>query len=162
MDLFGQKEIRALSWKQPFAELMLHGKIETRTWDTKYRGLVLICASKTPYNENQVMDIAGVDQACRIFNFLNDKAIKERHGVAIAVGKLVHSRPMTPEDEEKCFVSYHKPWFTEDEKATRAMSLWCHVYEEVRAIVPFDWKGSQGWRKLDEETIKKIQYLDGN
>ena len=29
--------IRSLVWKEPFASLMLQGKIETRTWSTKYR-----------------------------------------------------------------------------------------------------------------------------
>jgi hypothetical protein len=43
------QKLMALSWKQPYAELMLHGKIETRTWQTKYRGWVMVCASKQPY-----------------------------------------------------------------------------------------------------------------
>lgn len=42
-------DIRALSTKQPYASLMLHGKVETRTWDSKYLGWVLICASKQAY-----------------------------------------------------------------------------------------------------------------
>jgi hypothetical protein len=49
---FLNQEIRALTWKEPYASLMLHGKIETRTWYTKYRGLVLICAGLKHYNEN--------------------------------------------------------------------------------------------------------------
>ncbi|MGD9275555.1 MAG: ASCH domain-containing protein [Candidatus Pacearchaeota archaeon] len=42
--------MKALSLKQPFAELILHGKkkIELRNWNTKFRGEFLIHASKIP------------------------------------------------------------------------------------------------------------------
>jgi len=148
--LFENEVIRALSWKQPYAEMMLHGKIETRTWNTNYRGLVLICASKKGYNFNQVYSIAGDKQILRITDVLgrnNDHWYGlHRSGIAIAVGRLIDCRPMRKEDEDKCFVEFHP-------------DLYCHVYEDVKEIKPFDWKGSQGWKKLDEETIKKITLL---
>ena len=42
--------MKALSLKQPFAELIVSGrkKIELRKWNTKFRGQFLIHASKTP------------------------------------------------------------------------------------------------------------------
>ncbi|MBI5884915.1 ASCH domain-containing protein [archaeon] len=42
--------MKALSLKQPFAELILQGKktIELRKWNTKFRGVFLIHASKNP------------------------------------------------------------------------------------------------------------------
>jgi len=42
--------MKALSLKQPFAELILQGekKIELRNWNTKFRGEFLIHASKNP------------------------------------------------------------------------------------------------------------------
>ena len=42
--------MKALSIKQPFAELILQGrkKIELRKWNTRFRGEFLIHASKTP------------------------------------------------------------------------------------------------------------------
>lgn len=42
--------MKALSLKQPFAELILQGrkKIELRKWNTKFRGEFLIHASKKP------------------------------------------------------------------------------------------------------------------
>ena len=45
--------MKALSLKQPWAELILQGKktIETRTWNTKFRGKFLIHASLTPNAE---------------------------------------------------------------------------------------------------------------
>lgn len=45
--------MKALSIKQPFAELILQGrkKIELRKWNTKFRGEFLIHASKIPVKE---------------------------------------------------------------------------------------------------------------
>ena len=42
--------MKALSLKQPWAELIMMGKktVETRTWSTKFRGKFYIHASKTP------------------------------------------------------------------------------------------------------------------
>lgn len=138
------KEMRYLGWKQPYANLMLHGKAETRTWPTKYRGLVLITASKIPYSDNKIIEISGIRQFNRIR--LNLKGSHLRYGYAIAVGRLVDCRPMQVEDEYKCFVQYQK-------------GLYMHVYEDVKPIVPIQIKGAQGWRKLSKEFIDKIEYL---
>lgn len=50
--------MRQLSVKQPWASMIAdgHKTIETRTWATPYRGLILVCASKRPSN----MGPAGV------------------------------------------------------------------------------------------------------
>lgn len=143
-DIFGNPEpIRALSWKEPFASLMLHGKIETRTWATKYRGLVLICASKKGYTEGDLIAISGESGAQRILHFLRDYSISEQSGVAIAIGRLVDCRKMKPEDEEKTFVKYRS-------------ELWCHVYDQVTPISPLGWIGSQGWGKVPEATAEHV------
>ena len=137
--------IRALSWKEPFASLMLHGKIETRTWSTKYRGWVLICASKAPYNDRQIHSIAGLNQHRRIF-----EAFPGKYGVscgyAIAIGYLANCRPMAPSDTDLCFVEYRD-------------DLYCHIYIHVKPIVPFEWRGSQGWKTLGEADRAKIKLL---
>lgn len=46
--------MKALSLKQPFAELVVSGKkkIELRNWNTKFRGEFLIHASKSPDKES--------------------------------------------------------------------------------------------------------------
>lgn len=83
-NLFEGEEIRALSWKEPYASLMLHGKIETRPWSTKYRGLVLVCASQKPYTEAELMGIAGVATgAQRIFNFMRENGVKENRNYKV-------------------------------------------------------------------------------
>ncbi len=144
-DLFGNTPIRALTWKQPYASLMLHGKIETRKWPTTYRGPVLICAGKAPYKMVEVRILSGIEQAMRIFDYmLSDEGKNMPHGVAIAIGTLVDCRKMLPADADKCFVAYRP-------------DLYCHIYKDVRAIEQFEFKGSQGWRILNDDVIKKIK-----
>ena len=43
-------ERKALSVKQPYANMICSGKktIETRVWETTYRGDLIICSSKSP------------------------------------------------------------------------------------------------------------------
>jgi len=52
--------MKALSLKQPYAELILQGRktIELRNWNTKFRGIFLIHASKTI--DNQAMEHFGL------------------------------------------------------------------------------------------------------
>lgn len=145
--------IKALSWKEPFASLMLppFNKIETRTWPTKYRGLVLICASQKPYPANTVARITGTEQWKRIIGLISEKKLYSEDyvpasGNAIAIGRLVDCRPMQKEDEDICFVQYFP-------------DLWCHIYEDVKPIKPFPWKGTQGWTTLTDSQINKIELL---
>ena len=154
-DKYPNEVLRALSWKQPFASLMLHGKIETRVWDSKYRGWVLICASKQPYNKNTVYQIAGenYDRYMSIVDALKDDKTASINGMAIAVGYLTSSKYMGDHSgdkefiERKCFVGFNS-------------ELWMHEYMDVQPIVPFEWKGAQGWRTVDEETKSKIIFLN--
>lgn len=149
-DLFGHKQLRALNWKQPYATLMGHGKIETRIWKTDYRGLVLICASKAEYTENQLIRIAGLEQFNRITEELKtegrDKMLECR-GHAIFIGELIDCRPMEIYDEDACFVEFNP-------------QLYCHIYKDVRRIKPIPWHGSLGWRKLDPEFLKQVEFID--
>ena len=137
------EKIMGLSWKQPFASLMLHGKIETRTWKTNYRGLVLICASQSPYSNNMVFQICGEKQFQRIQKVLQNETLV--FGCAIAIGRLVDCRPMQSDDEDKCFVRYNP-------------DLFCHIYEDVKAIEPIPLKGKQGWMTINSEILDKIKY----
>lgn len=110
---FENKEIKALFWKQPYANLMLHTEFE---------------------------DIIKFD----INNILYNEEI--RLGYAIAIGELVDCRLMTIEDEKKCYTTYRQ-------------GLYCHVYDNVRPILPFKIKGSLGWMNLDVDTKLKIKVL---
>lgn len=68
--------MKALSIKEPYASMIYNGKktIETRTWKTKYRGKLLLCASKKPHTTLS--------------------------GNAFAIAELVDCRPMTEQDEK--------------------------------------------------------------
>ena len=144
--LFGEesKSIRALNWKQPYCYLMMHGKVETRTWYTGYRGLVLMCASKSPYSNKQLLEIAGDKQWSRIVQMTD--YVDLISGQAQSVGFLYGCRPMTIEDEDKCFVKYRP-------------GLYCHLYTDVKAIKPFPHKGSQGWKKMPSGLYENLQFL---
>lgn len=142
-------QMRALSWKEPFASLMLCGKIETRTWATPYRGKVLMCASKAHYTEKKLLEIAGHRMHSEIIHtlYMACPVTVYQSGCAFAVMDLVDCRPMQPEDEAKCFVKYRP-------------GLWCHVYENVQRIKPIAWKGTQGWKTLTPEFIETLEYLE--
>ena len=48
-----RENMKAISIKEPWASLIHNGSktIETRTWGTKYRGKILLCASKSPISQ---------------------------------------------------------------------------------------------------------------
>lgn len=149
-----ETEIRALSWKQPYLDLMLHGKIETRTWPTNYRGWVLMCSSKQAYGDAKVLNISGN------FNYgrVNRLVTQNRLGQALAIGRLVDCRPMQPDDEAKTFVQYRAPWeeikpapgWSRNPDRAIMKQIYCHIYEDVQAIEPMPWVGCQGWRKVSD------------
>jgi len=159
---FAKENIVALSWKAPYAQLMLHGKIETRTWPAKYRGWVLICCSKIPYSEADLCGIAGGGicyggQFGRIMKLgFTIPNTEKDFGYAIAIGKLIDCRPMTKDDENECFVQYKEPWSVDKTKANGKKKIiqkriWCHIYENVIPIMPFEFTGAQRWKRLTEE-----------
>ncbi len=169
LELLKNQPILALSWKAPFAQLMLHDKIETRTWPTKYRGWVLICCSKNSYLDTEVVKMSGIVQFNRIIHTINSylpytELYNLHEGKAIAIGKLICCRPMQKNDEDACFLQFKEPWTEEKilangEIKMKDKMLWCHIYSDVRPIKPFDFKGVQGWKKLTAAEIEKIHLL---
>lgn len=78
--------MKALSVRQPWAHFIGVGAktIETRVWQTSYRGLLLICSSaKWDETAREHMDIPSLSL-----------------GRAVAVVELIDCRPMTRADEE--------------------------------------------------------------
>ena len=78
-------KIHCLSLWQPWATWITQGKktIETRRWETYYRGPLLICASK------------------KLDPNLRSEALYMPTGMAVAVVELVDCRPMTDFDERR-------------------------------------------------------------
>lgn len=150
VDKYPGEIVKALTWKQPFASLMLHGKAETRTLNTQYRGWVLICAGKEPYDLKTLREISGDWQIQRMITKLNSVfplgGLITAH--AIGVGYLSDTKYMwqyqhKEEVEDKTFVKYHE-------------TLHVHEYINVQPIEPFHYRGTQGWTVLTDEIKDKI------
>lgn len=80
--------IKAISLYQPWASLMSLGAkhFETRSWGTRYRGLVIICASKTiEVDWRNVAFIAAMREAGI------ENPNKLPLGMALGIGELVGS-----------------------------------------------------------------------
>lgn len=138
-------EVRALTWKAPYAQLMLHGKVETRVWNTSYRGLVLICCGLGTYSDYELALVAGLKQEERIAKAIaQHKLYNDVRGYAIAIGELYDTRRMERKDEDVTFVHYRP-------------ELFCHYYRNVQPIEPLRYKGQQGWRSLPEDIIRSIK-----
>ena len=119
----------ALCLQQPWAELVACGRktIETRTWNTPYRGSLLIVASKKP--DERALDV------------FPDVGSWPR-GEAIAIAKVVNVRPMTEEDEDAACCGWYPGAF--------AWEL-----EEVERIrFPFKVKGRLGLFDVELPTAR--------
>lgn len=109
--------MKALNLRQPWAEMIANGQktIETRTWRTKYRGPLLIVASKT--KPDDVPEYRPI----RLLRF----------GKAVAVCVLLDCRPMTKADEkEACFPC--EP------------GRWAWILDGIGRVDPFPVKGQLG------------------
>lgn len=107
--------MKAISIKQPWACFIAEGPktIETRKWQTSYRGDLLIVASRT-------LDWGTMDSLTRPIPLIL--------GGAICVANLVDCRPMTEADEEAALCDVYPGAFS-----------W--VLEDIRRIEPFKVKG---------------------
>lgn len=150
MELFKQNEvIRALCLHQPYAELMLHGKIETRMRKTNVRGKVLICATRTLYRPEEIVQLAGGTIALSIAEILEKNSSEAIPiGCALGIADLVGCRPMEPADATEAFIRWH--W-----------RRYCWIFENVQPIQPFYYKGHQGWRIIPPEVRAQIKPLPG-
>ncbi len=102
-----QKAFKALTVKQPFASLILMGKkkYEIRSWQTKYRGQLVICAAQK-FHEGNVWisdkkNIA-VDDFVKIFT----PQIKFPLQCILALAELVDCRLMKPSDCPKSMTAF--------------------------------------------------------
>jgi len=156
--------IRTLGFWQPYGSLMLRGKIETR---------VVEVGRKPPfplgeylfYTTHKSTDSALLLSWCgeEIMNNMMDVLVKEPtftlNGYAIATAKLVSIRPMTADDENKCFIKY----FGTTEKIDKSGKVRyyhqnCLIFEDIKRIDPFKFEfGKQGVGIANEKTIKNLQ-----
>lgn len=150
--------VRALSWKQPYASMMLYGKAETRVWSTDYNGLVLICTALKPFNELEIAGISGTNQRNRMLDKLGGVLIcKALQGKAIAIGRLKSCKPMV-DYAPKSNIEQVKE--VEDLTYCRFfLDLYVWEFKDVRPIKPIPWKGHQKWRTISKEEKERIVLL---
>lgn len=116
--------MKALSIKQPWVNLIMSGKktIETRTWNTNLRGVILIHASMKPIGEWV-------------------------SGAIIGAVEIIDCRPMTKADEGKACCDFRpelKAWvfgsackFEKPIEIKGWLGLW-NVPHEIAMIVPIE------------------------
>lgn len=119
--------MKALSVTQPWAHLILDGckTIETRTWDTTYRGDLLICATKEKS--------ANVRWWAEHFDVPFGQLV---FGHALCVVDFYVCRPMTTHDEKAACC-----------EVTPGRYAW--LLRNVRRVDPFPVKGRLGLFDVD-------------
>ncbi len=156
--------IRTLGLYQPFASLMLHGKIETRLvtidWKPPFPlGKYLIYSTKKFYHPEDCKHVMGnyYDYANRILH--NEKFHEptiDLRGYALCLGDLVSiADPIRPCKET--FVDL--PAVVMDihnYPAWRRVGL---VFENMKRIKPFPFKGKQGIGFLSDADKDKIKFV---
>ena len=123
---------RALSVRQPWAELILAGRkrFELRSWRTHYRGPILIHAG------------LRVDSEAVVSAGLQEKALET--GALIGVAELVDCRPFTEEmaDEMCGALGYFGDW-------APSLSAW-ELTNPSRLNAPIRYPGKLGLFRVDD------------
>lgn len=119
--------MKALSVTQPWAHLILEGRktIETRMWDTAFRGDLLVCATreKSGIVRNTAEEF-GIPFASLVF------------GHALCVVEVHRVRPMTRLDEAEALCE-------------REQGRYSWLLRNVRRVDPFPVKGRLGLFDVD-------------
>lgn len=111
--------MKALCVRQPWATLIATGAktLEVRNRVTRYRGPLLICTSAAREISRDGWD------AIRAFGLDTSKF---RYGIALAVVRLINSRPMTLNDEQRACCP-HSPgmfvWALADARPVRSVRV---------------------------------------
>lgn len=144
-------EVRLITLNEPFASLMAyHGKQETRSRNTKVRGLVCIHAAKVPFDNIKLRKLCNPLLLKIIDNLVPYR--RTNSSKVIAIGYLVGTKFMgdhpnfNGEIEHKCYVNYNP-------------DLWIWEFEDMTPIEPIPFKGSQGWSILTSEQKALINPL---
>jgi hypothetical protein len=163
-NLFGDEIIRTLGLYQPYASLMLHGKIESR-WVKKGKkapfplGKYLIYSTKKAYSQKEFEHVAG-DKAKHAWKLLENESTVSLNGYAICIGDLVKVEPMSATMEHKAFIDTPiDEWQSAEPIIINYHLLWALHFENIQRISPFLFKGKQGVGILTKEQHKFIQIL---
>lgn len=159
--------IRTLGLYQPYAQLMLHGKLESR-WIAKGKkapfplGKYLLYATKKAYSVKEFKHLAGEHYERARLAISNEEL---KTSVALCVGDLIERKPITtfgdladtfydPPFDQLAYRDADHPEFEIDDYV-----LWGLRFNEVKPIKPFPFKGKQGVGFLSAENEAKIIYI---
>ncbi len=153
--------IRTLGLYQPYAGLMLHGKIETR-WVRNDRkppfplGKYLLYSTLRGYAVKELYSVAG-DQTQRILSMMGDPKIASDFtllGHALCIGDLTHIGR-----SDQWPVHYSNDTFVDCHVADDEYTRWLLFFDNVKRIKPFTIRGKQGIGFLPKEDYSKIIFV---
>lgn len=124
LNFFLSHKLKGLTIKNPYAWLMILGKIETRTWPIAYRGPVLVTAAKERFGEEDVVRISGGKIALAIDTMTRNGA-ELLDGHAIGIGWL-----------DCCYA----PMQMTSEKNPDLIDLSFCSLEHLRRVQPHGWR----------------------
>jgi hypothetical protein len=160
------EKIRTLGLHQPFASLMIHGKIETRLVTLGRKppfpiGKYLLYATKKEYFWEESSGVMG-RYAQGAHEILKKEPTRHFRGYALCVGDLVRiidaeCDPINEIHSEKTFVDL--PSLVRDVHGYPAWRRVGLVFENMKRINPFPFKGKQGIGFLSDEDYKQIKYV---
>lgn len=150
------EKTRTLGLYQPFASLMAYGKIETRFVRNGKKPpfplgqyLIYSCRKFYDVDEGGLDEISTPEQIAKIVELQNsDDLFFCEFGSAIVLCDLTKIIDPLTEDIQNTWVKYVAP-----DSCYRRVGL---VFENVKRIVPFDFKGKQGIGFLSDEDFEKI------
>jgi len=134
--------MKALSIKQPYATSILRGTktIELRSWQTAYRGDLLICTSQTPAYFLRKMPILDKEGRNKVVDEITEHESYMHFGKALCVVELYDIRPMKEQDESDSESEYFDDLFS-----------WC--LRNVRPIKPFEVIGKLNLFEVNEPIV---------
>lgn len=153
--------IRTLGFFQPFGDLMLEGKTETR-WVRENRkppfplGKYLFYSTKVPCSNVDLFQWCGPEIMHDINNAIS-KNPPPLNGYAIGIGELTEVKLLTA-DVQKTFVKFvgRKTEIIKGKEVTKVQ--WGLHFKNVQRIEPFEWKfGKQGVGLVPESELGKIK-----
>lgn len=153
--------IRTLGLYQPYAQLMFHGKIETRwirqgTKPPFPLGEYLLYSCKQEYPVQTVSQMAGEKQFKRIKELTHGATLLKGH--ALMLGTLKKIIYVVPGMENETFVMYQGPQQYVNKRGNIVTRVRVGlIFENIRAIKPFPFKGKQGVGILSDQDRAKIK-----
>jgi hypothetical protein len=170
-DLFGNEPVRTLGLYQPYATLMLHGKIESR-WVQEGKkapfplGKYLIYSTKKAYTVREFEHVAGEYSSDAVKLFSGDETL-DLYGYALAIGDLVEVKKMGMGEIPKAFIDINLTMLKDakegvdlwEEITIDESTLWGLHFKSVKRIKPFPFKGKQGVGFLSTEDQSKIEFV---